>query len=1056
PFTIYNYGSAALRIDSIAADRSEFGVDAPQFFPQFVAPKDSLQLTLTFIPKVMGTVSAVVSIDTNDPEDRRFYLHVRGNGVAEGTAILIVAGGIGPPGGMGMVVPIELENSVSVAAMQFDLGFDPNLLSISDVARTFRTGADVMDIFNWGEQIPEVVRVVMTGIGHEITPGKGSVADLVFDVAPDALPGDVALSLSNVIVSDRLANPIPTTTVDGVFIVTGDAALRVVGGSGTPGSAHNRVPVDLYNAVEVAKVQFTLNYDTTSLTLSAVIPTARTEGMSTFRWEQSDSGQVTLSVFDNTGLLIELGRGSIADFYFDVAARISFGEVSLALSDVELYDADHSPIDVVSVDGVFTVDLPDINVPVTFHDYGSVAVGSSADWTLTISNKGRVKLNINSISSDNPDFAIATPFPQTIEPGNALGVIVTFTPSTEGAIEGLLSVGSDDPDEGLISVSLAGYGKRPDIDVSATSHNFGEVVVCSSVDWVTTVSNRGSGDLVIDQVSSEIPDFVVTSPHFPQTIPQDSSIDVTVTFMPWTEGEISGDVIIRSDDSDEPEVILYLTGEGIFGEAALMAVGGMFDRASRDNRVSIKLHNGIAVSAVLFTLGYDPDVLTLTNVTPTERSEVMSIFDWSHTSPDQVSVRISDVSGETVGPGTESVADFYFDVSDNAPLGDAELTLTEVVISDSPGEEIPITVVDGVVTVIGDWATLVVGGGSGGAGSRGNLVPIILDNEMEVYGIQFDLDFDTNVLSVTDVMRTERTDSVEIFNWSSIDEGIRVFVVCFYNDIAPGNGAVVDIIFDVTSNAPPCYFPLILSNVEFYDCPVCLAPPTPFSTSNGGFTRSTPTLGVQLASFDATWQRGFVVLGWATSTETDLVGFNLYRSSSDAEFEKINTEGLITGSSPYSYIDRSIGQEGTYHYKLGALCSNGQEKIVGTTSVEVTELFPQQYALFQNYPNPFNPTTTIRYAIPSREQRAWSEEQRAESREVSSVSELSALRTTLKVYNILGQEVKTLVNEQLEPGEYSVNWDGRDNSGMNLPSGIYLYRLKAGNYVSTKRMILLK
>ncbi|MFQ6093912.1 MAG: choice-of-anchor D domain-containing protein, partial [bacterium] len=94
---------------------------------------------------------------------------------------------------------------------------------------------------------------------------------------------------------------------------------------------------------------------------------------------------------------------------------------------------------------------------------------------------------------------------------------------------------------------------------------------------------------------------------------------------------------------------------------------------------------------------------------------------------------------------------------------------------------------------------------------------------------------------------------------------------------------------------------------------------------------------------------------------------------------------------------------------------------------------PLTYALFQNHPNPFNPTTTIRYAIPSREY---------------------ALATTLKIYNILGQEVKTLVDEVEEPGYYTVMWDGTDGLGQEVPSGIYLCRLEAVNFVSTKKMIL--
>jgi len=86
----------------------------------------------------------------------------------------------------------------------------------------------------------------------------------------------------------------------------------------------------------------------------------------------------------------------------------------------------------------------------------------------------------------------------------------------------------------------------------------------------------------------------------------------------------------------------------------------------------------------------------------------------------------------------------------------------------------------------------------------------------------------------------------------------------------------------------------------------------------------------------------------------------------------------------------------------------------------------------QNHPNPFNPTTEINFALPK------------------------ACDATLEVYNITGQKVATLVDGTLEAGEHTVQWDSRDQSGVSVASGIYLYRLTAGEFRDTKKMILLK
>jgi len=111
-----------------------------------------------------------------------------------------------------------------------------------------------------------------------------------------------------------------------------------------------------------------------------------------------------------------------------------------------------------------------------------------------------------------------------------------------------------------------------------------------------------------------------------------------------------------------------------------------------------------------------------------------------------------------------------------------------------------------------------------------------------------------------------------------------------------------------------------------------------------------------------------------------------------------------------------------------------------TTSVQNTpELIPVTFRLGQNYPNPFNPSTTIPFKAGSRKLGAG-----------------SPTRTTLKIYNVLGQLVKTLVDEEKSPGNYQLIWDGKDQRGDEVSSGIYFYQLKAGNYKETRKMSLLR
>jgi hypothetical protein len=106
------------------------------------------------------------------------------------------------------------------------------------------------------------------------------------------------------------------------------------------------------------------------------------------------------------------------------------------------------------------------------------------------------------------------------------------------------------------------------------------------------------------------------------------------------------------------------------------------------------------------------------------------------------------------------------------------------------------------------------------------------------------------------------------------------------------------------------------------------------------------------------------------------------------------------------------------------------DSVVSVNTSETS--IPTEFKLYQNYPNPFNPSTKIQYSV------------------------ISTQKVTLNVYDILGNEVALLVNEQKQPGTYEVEFNVGQDSSPDLSSGIYFYQLKSGNYIETKKMILMK
>ncbi|MDP3149133.1 MAG: T9SS type A sorting domain-containing protein, partial [Ignavibacteria bacterium] len=115
------------------------------------------------------------------------------------------------------------------------------------------------------------------------------------------------------------------------------------------------------------------------------------------------------------------------------------------------------------------------------------------------------------------------------------------------------------------------------------------------------------------------------------------------------------------------------------------------------------------------------------------------------------------------------------------------------------------------------------------------------------------------------------------------------------------------------------------------------------------------------------------------------------------------------------------------NYLLGEVDANSNQQAASPQIAQSNLPMPTEYALEQNYPNPFNPATTITYQLPK------------------------SGSVTLKIYDMLGKEVRTLVNEQKEMGRYTVQFDA-----SSLASGMYVYRLRANDYTSTKKMLLLK
>jgi predicted acyl esterase len=198
-------------------------------------------------------------------------------------------------------------------------------------------------------------------------------------------------------------------------------------------------------------------------------------------------------------------------------------------------------------------------------------------------------------------------------------------------------------------------------------------------------------------------------------------------------------------------------------------------------------------------------------------------------------------------------------------------------------------------------------------------------------------------------------------------------------------------------------------------------------------------LAVTLAAFNAVSDPGAqrVIVTWSTFSENRIAGYSVERrADGTAEYDTIGFVSPSNGSTgstrrDYVFYDSTVALN-RYWYRIRETILDGASRLSDSVAVDVvTDVAASSrilsFRLEQNYPNPFNPTTKIQFTIVNR------------------------LLTIVNVYDLVGREVVTLVNEVKEPGTYTIQFDC-----SNLASGVYLYRLQAGNLVKTKRLIVLK
>ena len=417
-------------------------------------------------------------------------------------------------------------------------------------------------------------------------------------------------------------------------------------------------------------------------------------------------------------------------------------------------------------------------------------------------------------------------------------------------------------------------------------------------------------------------------------------------------------------------------------------------------RLKFTLHNTNDVSGIQFQVQAIPDLISPVQFLTSYRTSNFSIS-YEEFDSGLIKVVLSSEQGGKILQGTGDVAELVYTVHPDVQVGDsADILLSEVIISDQFELLLPTSVFGGKFyceVLKGD----VVMDGVINIADLVRIINIILDrppepNQYELEAADYNSDGQINILDIVAIVNVilgrEPAGTLAKSDWSRLVDHQDEFLV---------KEMVLNLPLPIQCDSPLRGLQLQLCyDTKLIDIG---APKLTDRTKNMSldFQKSEGSIDVLLFNFD----KDFIAAGSGPVITVPVV-----IKSQSFESSMIKIENVILA---------------------GVNCQPVAATGIEDISVSINDL-SMDYSLAQNYPNPFNAETEIQYYIPI------------------------TAKVNLTIYNLLGEEIITLVDQKLQAGSHRVHWDGRDKKGFNLPTGIYLYRIQSENYTKTRKLALMK
>lgn len=668
-------------------------------------------------------------------------------------------------------------------------------------------------------------------------------------------------------------------------------------------------------------------------------------------------------------------------------------------------------------------------------NFGSVFLGQSSNLTATISNAGNTNpLTISNIVSSNAQFTFApNTFPVTVPPSGSLNLTVTFTPTAVGSQSATLTFTHNAPGSPT-TYNVSGTGADPSPVFSAPgSLSFGNVSQGNSLTLPLTVTNTGVNQLIISNVVAA-PGVFTVSPTS-ATIAGGGTQVFNVTFTPTAGGLVNGTLTFTHNAAGSPSVV-SLSGSGVAVFGLVFAQDTVYNLEDSSYTEVMQLKNLSAkAQALQFRLlvnksAGDNVFLTFQNI---QKGSDVSDPSWVL----QYNVFRGPITSN--GASVDSVYVLLYNLNQNGGLNPGDyndLFRVKYRVADLPA------LVDtsrSTFKITNAEASTYQGFPINITPSR-NTLTVLATNRVRSYG---DVNGDgfIDILDLIDVVD-------HIIGRDSLDaaEFLRA-------DIAPWTIGAPDPTPDGFVNVQDLSVIQNIILTGFYPSGVQVnnkptAQQDILAKSNGDeeaklilylnkngiamhLDSKVAIRGAQVHFGKLPDNPGNVIMdselgGGYYFHQVDLLRVLMYDQAGQKYIEQ--------GRNYLGNIPFSIQRPQDISIDKLILVSLDKRKL---TNIKVEIIYgdaplPYDYELFQNFPNPFNPSTSVMFTVPK-----------------------NGL-VTIKVYDMLGQEIATLVNEVVDRGVYTVNWDGLTDKGSYVASGNYIYRMVAGDFVKSRKMMMIK